>query len=388
MSIIRTFDINRPHTSIDLLSGGIIGGSLSSGYVSVGDILEIRPGILTITKGKWFSRPFFTIVKSIHTEKNQFDTAFPGGLIAIGTTLDPGYCKSDKLVGQIVSRPGHHHDMFSKLELKMTTIRRPNDTSKISSKYAENEKIMICINSDSIPATILRYNEKTKTALVKLDRPTILNKDTIVSVMKRITGTFKLFSVADILSLEDKVEVIYDEDLPSLEPIKEFEIIDDIGHSPKETSWDYASFWDDSLKQVKIHKAIIPFPSLAPENKNTKWANYNELLSLIAKSQDLVFNDKLPKSCDSASLITPSVLKAMITNFVEKEMSTEIHPNEDGEAIIKGRFKPNDIHHVLGTWVTKYQNCPVCSSCYSYLFREDRILFKSCLDCLSKTAIP
>jgi len=46
MHILRSFDINKPGTKIKNLKGGVIGGSVTQGNFSVGDEIEIKPGIL------------------------------------------------------------------------------------------------------------------------------------------------------------------------------------------------------------------------------------------------------------------------------------------------------------------------------------------------------
>lgn len=44
MSIIRSFDINKPGTRIENLVGGVVGGTLMEGVLSIGMEVEIRPG--------------------------------------------------------------------------------------------------------------------------------------------------------------------------------------------------------------------------------------------------------------------------------------------------------------------------------------------------------
>ena len=44
MNIARSFDINKPGTAPKNIKGGVLGGTISSGLVKIGDKLEIRPG--------------------------------------------------------------------------------------------------------------------------------------------------------------------------------------------------------------------------------------------------------------------------------------------------------------------------------------------------------
>lgn len=46
MIVIRSFDVNKPGSSINDLKGGIAGGSILQGVIKVGDEIEIRPGIV------------------------------------------------------------------------------------------------------------------------------------------------------------------------------------------------------------------------------------------------------------------------------------------------------------------------------------------------------
>ena len=47
MNIARSFDINKPGTAPKNIKGGVLGGTISSGLVKIGDKLEIRPGRTT-----------------------------------------------------------------------------------------------------------------------------------------------------------------------------------------------------------------------------------------------------------------------------------------------------------------------------------------------------
>lgn len=48
MIVIRSFDVNKPGSSIDEIKGGIAGGSIIEGVLKVGDEIEVRPGIVEV----------------------------------------------------------------------------------------------------------------------------------------------------------------------------------------------------------------------------------------------------------------------------------------------------------------------------------------------------
>lgn len=76
------------------MKGGVAGGTLRRGQLSVGQLVEIRPGIIKRTRsGGVECRPMLTQVVSLFCEENSLKIAVPGGLIAVGTKLDPALTK-------------------------------------------------------------------------------------------------------------------------------------------------------------------------------------------------------------------------------------------------------------------------------------------------------
>ena len=127
-NISRTFDINKPGTDWTDVTGGVIGGTLKSGKFKIGDMLEIHPGFITINKtakthkDKFICMPISITVNSIMTDTTQLTEATAGGLIGIGTDLDPFYCKKNALVGHIAGFPGQVPNIYSEIVLKTTII--------------------------------------------------------------------------------------------------------------------------------------------------------------------------------------------------------------------------------------------------------------------------
>ena len=54
MYIVRSFDVNKPGTTIDTLEGGIIGGTIAQGKFTVGEEIEIRRESALKEKAKQF----------------------------------------------------------------------------------------------------------------------------------------------------------------------------------------------------------------------------------------------------------------------------------------------------------------------------------------------
>jgi translation initiation factor 2 subunit 3 len=105
--VIRSFDVNKPGAEVDELKGGVAGGSILTGVLHLGQEVEIRPGIVTKdSAGRNRCKPIFSRIVSLHAENNHLQFAVPGGLIGVGTRIDPTLCRADRLVGQVLGAVG------------------------------------------------------------------------------------------------------------------------------------------------------------------------------------------------------------------------------------------------------------------------------------------
>jgi translation initiation factor 2 subunit 3 len=104
MYVVRSFDVNKPGTGIGALAGGVLGGSLVRGELRVDEDVELKPGMPDERSGKYV--PIVTKVASLQTGAGQGDKVGPGGLVAVGTHLDPTYTKGDQMVGSVIGKPG------------------------------------------------------------------------------------------------------------------------------------------------------------------------------------------------------------------------------------------------------------------------------------------
>ena len=99
--IVRSFDVNHPGTTIDELQGGVVGGTLIRGVIKVGEEVEIRPGIMQRTTNGTKCTPLFTTIVTLKAEANHLIYAVPGGLIGVGTKLDPSLTIKNGLIGKV-----------------------------------------------------------------------------------------------------------------------------------------------------------------------------------------------------------------------------------------------------------------------------------------------
>ena len=100
--IIRSFDVNKPGSEVEDLKGGVAGGSILKGVLRVGQEIEVRPGLVSKdANGKLTCQPFRSKIVSLFAEQNDLMFAVPGGLIGVGTKIDPTLCRADRMVGQV-----------------------------------------------------------------------------------------------------------------------------------------------------------------------------------------------------------------------------------------------------------------------------------------------
>lgn len=60
---------------------------------------------------------------SLFAEKNSLEFAVPGGLIGVGTSMDPMLTRADRLVGQVLGDVGTLPDVFTELEINFFLLR-------------------------------------------------------------------------------------------------------------------------------------------------------------------------------------------------------------------------------------------------------------------------
>uniref|UniRef100_A0A8C0CUP9 Tr-type G domain-containing protein n=1 Tax=Balaenoptera musculus TaxID=9771 RepID=A0A8C0CUP9_BALMU len=96
--VIRSFDVNKPGCEVDDLKRGVAGGSILKGVLNVGQEIEVRPGIVSKdSEGKLMCKPIFSKIVLLFAEHNDLHYAAPGGLIGVGTKIDPTLCRADRM---------------------------------------------------------------------------------------------------------------------------------------------------------------------------------------------------------------------------------------------------------------------------------------------------
>jgi translation initiation factor 2 subunit 3 len=171
MHIIRSFDINKPGDEFRSLKGGVLGGSIERGCFSVGDDIEIKPGIKIVREGKTFYKPIKANIKGLMSDRDKLDEAVPGGSIAVMTGLDPSVTKTDFLVGQIAGLEGELPEPLMQLTFDpklFDKVVTSTDEIVVKDMFL-NEPLMLIVNSLTTVGVVMKANPKEVS--VSLKRP-------------------------------------------------------------------------------------------------------------------------------------------------------------------------------------------------------------------------
>jgi translation initiation factor 2 subunit 3 len=184
MVVARSFDVNKPGSDINKLKGGVIGGSIIQGVLKEGDEIEIAPGIEE--HGKY--RSLITKAVSLSIKGGMLKEAHPGGLVGVGTLLDPKLTKADKLVGNVVGKPGTLPQVRDVLDLDVHLIER--ELEKNMNKIKKGESVVV--NAGTATSLGEVFGIKKDTFEIALKRPVCLNAGDKVAISRKVGSRWSL----------------------------------------------------------------------------------------------------------------------------------------------------------------------------------------------------
>ena len=196
MHVLRSFDVNKPDTPVQKLHGGVIGGSLTQGTFEVGDEIEIKPGMTHNKKKKY--EPIYTTIVSLGTGAGRVDKVLPGGLIAIGTKLDPSMTHSDSLIGSVIGRPGTLPDNTSTIIVRVNLFDSAVGAASEVKVAPITTGEMLRLNIGTAPVLCQVTKAKRDTIHMSLRRPACIFKDENIAISRRITDRWRLIGAGTV----------------------------------------------------------------------------------------------------------------------------------------------------------------------------------------------
>lgn len=196
MHVLRSFDVNKPGTELSAIKGGVIGGSLTEGVLEVGDEIEVKPGILNERKKSY--EPLQTKVTSLGTAAGIVDSVKPGGLVAIGTGLDPSMTRSDSFIGSVVGRPGTLPGNASSLRLDVSLFDSAVGTTEdVKVKPIESgESLRLNIGTAAVLGRVARAAKDSVD--LELRRPACVFEGGNVAISRRIAERWRLIGAGTV----------------------------------------------------------------------------------------------------------------------------------------------------------------------------------------------
>ncbi len=199
MYVARSFDVNKPGTSPEDLKGGVVGGSLMQGKLKIDDEVEIKPGIKIGEENKVRWNPLRTFISSLVTGDTQVEDVFPGGLVGIGTTLDPSLTKADGLSGMVLGKIDSLPPILDTLFLESHLLKRVVGTKEELEveEIKTNELLMLNVGTATTVGTVTSAREAG--VEVKLKLPVCADKGARVAISRRIGARWRLIGYGIVL---------------------------------------------------------------------------------------------------------------------------------------------------------------------------------------------
>jgi translation initiation factor 2 subunit 3 len=207
--VIRSFDVNKPGEDIQSLKGGVAGGSILQGILRLHDEIEVRPGIISKdSNGNLTCLPIYSRIMSLYAEQNDLQYAVPGGLIGVGTKIDPTLTRADRLVGQVLGLKNYLPDVFIEIEISFYLLRRLLGVKTVEGtkqakvqKLTKGEVLMVNIGSTATGGKVVKVLEGTDgepIARIVLTQPVCTQEAEKIALSRRVDKHWRLIGWGEI----------------------------------------------------------------------------------------------------------------------------------------------------------------------------------------------
>jgi translation initiation factor 2 subunit 3 len=195
MLIARSFDVNKPGCNWKDVKGGVVGGSLIRGILRADEKIEIRPGRQTQVENKIKWIPITTTITSINAGSKHVEAAAPGGLLGVGTKLDPALTKSDALAGQVLGHEGKLPPVWEKIRCSVTLMERVvGATSElIIEPLKHSEPLMLSIGTAVTVGVV--SNTKKDHVEIALKRPVCAEIGSRIAISRQVGARWRLIGM-------------------------------------------------------------------------------------------------------------------------------------------------------------------------------------------------
>jgi translation initiation factor 2 subunit 3 len=386
MNIVRSYNVNKPNTSLHNLVGAVVGGSIQSGILTVGDQVELRPGVYKMKDGIKVLQPLVATVLSLESDANSLQYAIPGGLIGVNLSIYAGLGNNDRLKGQVLGHVGQLPDVYNKLIGKYYHIDvRANDTD-VQPMLMQTSQICVIVNGImNVNATIVQFkpdkkdSKKGKIAL-DLHTPVVLDLAEINSIAIMIDpkngGT--LIASLKVTSAELDVPIVYPEGTDHNFIPATYEIINDLPefHCEPETFNDLSQHIN-YRSQVKVIKESLPIPTINTVNRSSfiTGKDLDALISALTCTCATV-PDKFKKI---------DLKEIFVQNIAREFSNSDPRFNGEGALVLNGKYRTAQFQVFISTFCKKLLACPGCNNIKTTLGKVDGSITRVCHCCPAVT---
>jgi translation initiation factor 2 subunit 3 len=184
MYCARSFDINKPGIDIKKMKGGVVGGTIIQGKAVVGKKILIRPGI--------DEKEICTDIRSLSCSSGELGIAVPGGLIAIGTGLDPSLTQNDRLRGQVIGTVESMPKATKEVYAAINYIKRV--VENVDGKISPNEPVVLTIGTMAAVGNVA--GTQGGRAKITLKNSVVVLPGQKIAISKKALGRWQLVAYA------------------------------------------------------------------------------------------------------------------------------------------------------------------------------------------------
>lgn len=145
---------------------------------------------------------------SLFADKNDLLYAIPGGLIGVGTLMDPFLTIADSLVGNIIGTPGQLPDVYCELKINYYLLKRlvgvktvQSEGNKKINQLMKKEVLLVNVGSTSSGGRVLSTVTTTASSIVKiaLYNPVCTTIGEKIAMSRKISNSWRLIGWGNII---------------------------------------------------------------------------------------------------------------------------------------------------------------------------------------------
>lgn len=383
MAIVRSYNVNRPNTPLNEMVGAVVGGTIQSGVLSVGDQVELRPGVVHMKDGKKVIQPLVARVISLESDKNAMQTAIPGGLVGVNLSIYAGLSNNDRLKGQVMGHVGQMPNIYNKIIGKYSIIDMRASEDDQLPVLTERSQVNVIVNGTmNVSAKIMAFKPSKKAGKGKigfeLSPPVVMDleedNDIVIMLDPKSGGT--LAATFSLSSAECDLDVVYPDGVDYDYTPPSYHVVNDLPeytHEPEEFP---VLLRNLSFRDAKAQKVSIPLLSIQNVNRSSfiNGSDLSDFLSAMSHGSPAGAKGK-PVNLQSA----------FISNIGKELAGSNPRFNDKGQLVLNGRFRSQQLQSFIASFCKKLLSCPGCGQIKTHLSQDGSSFIRTCLSCPAVT---